>query len=413
LKIAYALQNTGVDLAADVGAPVLVKNTLRSLREAGHQVGVLALDGASVAHMPDALQMDQRLPVSLPLTGSRPFRLFEGGLRRVQRQLGLPYFAFFDSLRFTEACRRILGQYQVCHEYQGLFSLGAVAACRRLGIPHVLTVDADLILERQVSGSPLTGLHRQIAVMEIGETFRHTHRLICVSDAARQHFIQHWGVPGEKIVVLPNGVDTRLFAAPQDAAGLRAALKLAQDTPLVIFVGGFQAWHGLTGLVDAFARVRSVIPAARLLLVGDGPARGEVQACVDRLGLAEAVLITGLVPQVEVPRYLAAANVAVLPYPKLPEDLWFSPLKLYEYMAAGKAIVASRAGQIAQVIEDGKTGRLVEPGDIPALVDAIVELLQDLAGQSRLGAAARRQALEQHSWEHYARRLTEIYLSVL
>jgi glycosyltransferase involved in cell wall biosynthesis len=138
-----------------------------------------------------------------------------------------------------------------------------------------------------------------------------------------------------------------------------------------------------------------------------------VEQKIAELGLESAVIITGLAPQARVPQMLAAADIAVLPYPSLPRELWFSPLKLYEYMATGKAIVASRAGQIAEVIEDGHNGVLVTSGDVSELARALIGLLKNPAERARLGHNAHRQAVERHSWDQYVRRLEDLYLNVL
>ena len=130
-------------------------------------------------------------------------------------------------------------------------------------------------------------------------------------------------------------------------------------------------------------------------------------------GIDSAVRITGLVDQTEVPRLLALADIAVLPYPKLPKEMWFSPLKLYEYMAAGKAIVGSRSCQTAQVIRNNHNGILVEPGDVSGFADAIMRLLQDPTERKRLGSNARKQAVDQHSWQQYIVRLEDVYRSIL
>jgi glycosyltransferase involved in cell wall biosynthesis len=180
-----------------------------------------------------------------------------------------------------------------------------------------------------------------------------------------------------------------------------------------MFVGSFQQWHGLDRLVEGFAQILRKLPEAKLLLVGDGPARPAVERKIAKLGITDAVIITGIVPHTGIPEMLASADVVTAPYPHLPQELWFSPLKLYEYMAAGKAIVASRAGQIAEVIQNGHTGTLCEPGDVNEFAQTTIELLEDPAERRRLGQNAQQQAIEHHSWEQYARRLEEIYLSVL
>jgi glycosyltransferase involved in cell wall biosynthesis len=151
------------------------------------------------------------------------------------------------------------------------------------------------------------------------------------------------------------------------------------------------------------------MPQARLLLVGDGPHRAALDAKIEACGVGQSTIITGLIPQAHVPAMLSVADVTVLPYPQLPQDLWFSPLKLYEYMAAGKAIVGSRSGQIAEVLENGRTGLLVEPGNVPELTAAITALLKDPAKRQAFGQAAHQRVVEQHSWEKYIRRLETIY----
>jgi len=412
LKIAYAIQNAGNDLASDVGPAILIKRTLDGLHKAGHRVSILMLKGRTVREINDISRLNEFGVVPLGLTGTRPFMLLESGCRRMQRMTHIPYYALFDSARFFEACVRCVPEYELCHEYGGLFSLGAALDCQRLEMPYVLSVDADLLLESDMVGKSLRGLHAGVARWEASLTYKLARKIICVSDAAKQQLVTVWQVDPQKIVVLPNGVDISVFGQEYDPASVRADLHLG-NVPVAGFVGGFQKWHGVELLVEAFARVRQSVPQARLLLVGDGPTRPAVEAMIEKLGLAHAVTITGFVPQVRVPKLLAAMDVAVIPYPQLPQELWFSPLKLYEYMAAGKAIVASRDGQVAQVIQDGYNGVLVEPGNVQELAMAITALFNNLALRNQFGQNARQQAVDQHSWEETIKKLEDIYYSVL
>lgn len=411
LSIAYMLQNAGNDLRADVGQAILIKHTVRGLTDAGHTVDVVRLEGRSVVRYTDVDNFDTCASILLGVTGTTPFRIVESGLRRLQRELNLPYLAAFDGFRFYDACRRLLPGYLICHEYAGLFSIGAALACREIGLPYVLSVDADPFVENAVKGTPLRGLRAWLAAQEARITYRLAQKIICVSEPARQHLIDTWDVDPAKIAVIPNGVDTERFHPGLDARQVRDTFCLADD-PVVIFVGGFQQWHGLDLLVDAFTHVRAAVPDAKLLLVGDGPARPQIEQQIAARGVRSAAVITGFVPQTQVPHLLAAADVAVLPYPTLPEDLWFSPLKLYEYMATGKAIVASRAGQITDVLQDGDTGLLVPAGDVADLATAIRRLLSDTAERKRIGCNARREAIERHSWEHRIRQLEDVYFDV-
>lgn len=413
LMILYSIQNVGgIDFSKDIGDTVPVKYTFHGLQQAGHLVNCVKLHGKSVRVFEDVINFQDPTDAPLGMTNSMVFRGFEGGVRRLQRELELPYFAFFDSLRFYDACSRLLDRYDLCHEHNGLFCVGAALACAHKGIPYVLTFSADPIMELELVGRPLKGIHAWVAKKEAKFSLDNARKIICVSKPAKQHLIDVWKVESEKIVIMPNGVDIARFGAKHSPTDIRTEFHL-DGHPVVSFVGSFQLWHGIDLLLESFAQVLHQIPNSKLLLVGDGPARTSIEEKVKNLGIASSIQITGLVPQKKIPEILSAVDVAVIPYPKMPNELWFSPLKLYEYMAAGKAIVASRSGQIADVIQDGENGRLVKPGEIDDLAKVIVRLLNNPDERDWIGKNARQQAVEQHSWERYIRRLEEIYHSVL
>jgi glycosyltransferase involved in cell wall biosynthesis len=131
------------------------------------------------------------------------------------------------------------------------------------------------------------------------------------------------------------------------------------------------------------------------------------------LGLDHAVKFTGIVPHAEVPRYMAAADIAVVPYPPMQQEMWLSPLKLFEYMSSGRAVVASAVGQIVDVLRDGENGLLVPPGDASAMATALIKLIQDPSLCERLGAQARQDAVDKFSWESYLARLERIFDAVI
>jgi glycosyltransferase involved in cell wall biosynthesis len=413
LRILYTIQNVGgIDFSQDVGDTVPVKQTLQGLQDAEHKVKCLKLEGNIPRLFEDVQSFENATDASSGLTGTPFFRGIEGGMRRLQGELGIPYFAFFDSYRFKEACSRLLSEFDICHEHNGLFCGGSAWACSRVGFPYVLTFSADPILELDLVGRPLKGIHAWVAREEAKFTYNTAQRIICVSDPAKQHLVDMWRVNPEKISVMSNGVDLTLFGAQYDPSPVRSNYGL-EGSPVVSFVGGFQPWHGIDLLVESFARILQEFPNCKLLLVGDGPDRINIERKIEELGISPNVIITGLVPQIQVPKILSTVDVAVIPYPELPKELWFSPLKLYEYMAAGKAIVASRSGQIADVIQDEYNGVLVKPGDVIGLADNIIKLLNNPDQRDWLGNNARQQAVERHSWEGYIRKLIELYQGVL
>jgi glycosyltransferase involved in cell wall biosynthesis len=173
------------------------------------------------------------------------------------------------------------------------------------------------------------------------------------------------------------------------------------------FVGTLKPWHGLGTLAEAFARLRHRHMHARLLVVGDGPGRQNLEADLEARGLRGDASLVGAVAPEEVPGLLASMDVAVAPYPEL-ADFYFSPLKVYEYMAAGLPVVASRVGQLAELIRPGDNGLLCPPGDAAALAEALVQLWQRPALRRRLGEAARADVLQNHTWDAVARRVLDL-----
>jgi glycosyltransferase involved in cell wall biosynthesis len=220
------------------------------------------------------------------------------------------------------------------------------------------------------------------------------------------------GIARGKILVNPNGVDVDRYTPRIDGADIRRRLGLTGKT-VVGFIGTFGAWHGAEVLADAFARLMAVHPAyrerVRLLMIGDGVRMRDVVRILDEGGVRDACVLTGLVPQEEGPQHLAACDILVSPHVPNPDGTPFfgSPTKLFEYMAMGKPIVASDLDQIGEVLEHDRTAHLVTPGDPGALAEGIKALLDDPARCERLATAARRAAVDRHSWREHTRRIIE------
>jgi glycosyltransferase involved in cell wall biosynthesis len=141
--------------------------------------------------------------------------------------------------------------------------------------------------------------------------------------------------------------------------------------------------------------------------VGDGPERASLEADLQQRGIADAAHFAGAVPPGQVPGLLASMDAAVAPYGEQ-ESFYFSPLKVYEYMAAGVPVVASRIGQLADVIEDGVNGILCPPGDSRALAEALLRLHSDPSMRARLGERARQTIMQGHTWHDVGMRIIEL-----
>ncbi len=346
-------------------------------------------------------------------TSSRWFDLTSRIVWKIQQWLHVPYLNFFSNYRWYDAARQYLPGFDLVFERNGIFNVGIAMACKKLKLPFVLFFDADQIAELDFMGKPVKGWLRRCAIQMLRYNLNAASCIVCVSEQSKRHLISDWDVSPEKIEVLPNGVDVQLFKPdPGMRAETRACL-LLDNQPLVVFVGSFYEWHDVPTLLEAFAKVIVSRPDAHLILVGDGIQRDKMMQQAASLGIEQAAHFVGRVSHVEVPAFMNAADVAVVPVPAMLHDFWLSPMKLFEYMATGKPVVASGMGQIARVIRDDENGFLVQPGDTAMLAYALLKLIEDASLRDRLGQQARKDAVRDYSWENYILTLESVFSAIL
>jgi glycosyltransferase involved in cell wall biosynthesis len=419
LNIAHLYQESTIRFCEPQAAQLHMYHTIRGLQRTGHEVALLALQGRHVLCTKDlqVFQTDRLLAShygQLGWSGTALFKRFESGVRRLQSELHLPYLALFDSYRMAEAGSINLKGFNLIHERFNLLALGGAWASKKLGIPLVLEVNADLLEQRKFKGIPERGLRRLFAVWATRVCFNTAAKIICISVGLKDHLSSKWNIEDSKLTVLPCAADVDAFEPNDNSNLVRRGLGLTTE-PIVIWVGGYYPWHDLDLLLESFAQVLKRNSNARLVLVGDGQTRQSIAQRVQQNGLQHSVIMTGAIAHTRVPEMLSIADVAVVPSAPVAASRGGTgtPLKLFEYMAAGKAIVATALNEAAEVIQDGHNGLLVEAGDVNGFAEAILTLLNDPVERVRLGQNARQQAIELYSWEQYTRRLEETYLNVL
>lgn len=216
----------------------------------------------------------------------------------------------------------------------------------------------------------------------------------------------------EKILVNPNGVDPERYSPEIDGSKLRNKYGLG-DKLVIGFIGTFGHWHGAEVLAEAYRRLLLRSPSYRvqlhLMMIGDGLTLPQVKAIITAHGLDDCCTFTGVVPQAEGPSFLAACDILASPHVPNPDGTPFfgSPTKLFEYMAMGKGIVASKLDQIGEILSHGQTAWLVEPGDAEELATGLERLVNDPTLRDRLGRAARAEVIAKYTWEEHTRRIIE------
>jgi glycosyltransferase involved in cell wall biosynthesis len=380
MRIAYISADRGVPVFGRKGCSIHVQEVIRAFLKLGARVDLFTANpGGETPRGFEGLCVHEPLPRA------------DGDCAARERASQ----AANDSLR---AALERAGTFDLIYERYSLWSHTGMEFARERSVPGVLEVNAPLI-EEQATYREL--VDRATAEKTAARVFTAASALIAVSEDLLP-YLGRFAAVREKIHVIPNGVNFDRF--PETITPTRPA---RPGVFTVGFLGNLKPWHGLPVLVEAFAALNRRAPATRLLIVGEGKERDRLRADVAERGLSEAVELTGGVDPSEVPGLLASMDVGVAPYPAL-ADFYFSPLKVYEYMAAGLPVIASRVGQLAELIEDGVNGLLFGPGDTAELVVALDRLRCQPELRRRLGSAARASMREDRSWDAVARRILDI-----
>lgn len=368
MRIAYVSADSGVPVFGTKGCSVHVRAVVDALEREGAKVHIVAA----------------RLGGLIPLAQYSRVHVLPAGAP------GSPAADHDLNQSVIDVLSR-LGPFDMVYERYSLWSHAGMTFARTRGIPGILEVNAPLIEEHETHRGPVD----RDKALQIAEcAWGAASTILAVSDGIASYLTCR-GVPPDRIVVARNGVDTDRF-------GPHVLPKRPRSTDCftIGFVGSLKAWHGLDGFIDAFAEV-SRRRRARLLIIGDGPARHAIAMRVNALGLQNMVEFVGAVEADEIPAWLASMDAAVAPYPPM-TGFYFSPLKVYEYLAAGLPVVASRIGELATLIQPGVTGMLCEPGDQRAFAAALIELADDPTLRRRMGAAAQAMVSASHTWRNVA-----------
>lgn len=287
---------------------------------------------------------------------------------------------------------------RVIYERYNLYSIAGVLVSKVLSVPLLLEVNAPLANERaRFGGLAFPRLARRLE----GWTWRSATFVLPVTQVLAKDV--RVSVPPERIRVIPNAIDCAESACAPDPDIAKAELALSGKLVLG-FVGFAREWHGLQRLIDLLTRA-DVPKNLHVVIVGDGPAIEPLKHLSQRSGVSHRVTFAGLVAHEKIPDYVAAFDIAVLPRCVS----YCSPLKLFEYMGSGKAVVAPDQPNIREVLAHGESALLFKPDEPASLADSVLRLANDPALRAQLGIAAKALIKSAgYTWQQNAQRVADI-----
>ncbi|NOS69506.1 MAG: glycosyltransferase family 4 protein [Verrucomicrobia bacterium] len=429
MNILYICADAGIPVLGRKGAAVHVREMCGAFARARHRVTLAA---QSLVKSED----DERAPVRARVihvqsspnttTAVHAFKHFNEQLGLENSMPGELRRLLFNESLYQDLKRRFFHHRPAfIYERASLYGTAGVRLAAKFKVPLIVELNAPLAIEQAAYRATGFG---ELAAQAERWTLTHADAVVVVSAELAKH-VRSLGVKASRIHVMPNGVNPELFCPNKTEHGCdrqtqppraetnesavagavhTAACRNDMSVPVLGFVGGLRPWHGVEVLPELMARLGKKFPDVRLVIAGDGQLRGELEREFKRRGLTKRVTFTGALLHEKIPGVIRKFDVALAPYPKHNHDFYFSPLKLYEYMACGVPVVAAKLGQIAKSVNHGKTGWLYPPGNVAALVAGCEQLLRDAALRRKIGDAAAKLIHAKFTWDHNAVRVVKL-----
>ncbi len=363
---------------------VHIREVIKALRALGHTVYVVSPPGVD----PFANASNRNREGSKSLLGG-----LMAWLSRYMPQFVFEIMEMAYNLAAYRNINKVMKQHDIdlVYERYAFFNLAGVLSANKNGIPIVLEVNEVSGIARQRGQFFI-----KLAAMAQRYIFEHANVILTVSTFLKEQ-IAGLNIDRSKVRVVPNSVNTDEFDARISSVPACEELGLRGKT-VIGFMGSFSVWDNLEFLIESFSGLSRSDPGLRLVLVGDGFNKGQLEEDVRKKQMNNKIIFTGRVPHEKVPGYIAAMDMAVIPH----SNPFGSPVVLFEYMAMSKPVVAPRFGPISEVIDDGENGLLFEPGVSPEMERHIQALADSPAARRYIGERARETINARHLWRHNA-----------
>jgi len=375
---------------------VHIRGVVKGLRQLGNKVDILSLPGAEPET--EEVKADNTKVDQAPAKKSS-FSILSDLTKHVPEFVFELFELAFNLIAVIRLRKNVKEKnITLIYERYSLFMFASVWWAKRHNIPIVLEINDSCQVQRVRSLS-----FKKLAAKIEGWIFKNATGLVFISTRFKEVAEQAYGEIANS-VVSPNGADLDKFIIDENS-GLTLRSTLGIENKIVLgYVGAFVHWHGIDWFVDLACQKLKETPELVLLLVGDGVAFEGIKKRVIEAGVESQVILPGKVPHNEVSSYLSAMDLGILP----DSNDYGSPMKLFEFMAMGKGMVAPDFSPIAEVVKNNETSWLFPASNKQACIDKVFEIVNDKAAHKTIGLNARAYIENERQWKHNAEQLLSL-----
>lgn len=285
------------------------------------------------------------------------------------------------------------------------FNYSSIAIGKKFNIPVFLEVNSPLAYERDHEPDEKL-FFKKLAYYFETRICNDSFKTIVVSTPLMEYLISV-GVDKNKVVVMPNGVNADTFQPKEKQEKILKLFGISQNTAVVGFSGILRPWHGIDLLLSAFQKVHIQKPDTVLLLIGDGPIRNDIETMAEKMNISDVLKISGRLNHADISDYISVLDIAVSPR----ATFYASPMKIPEYMAQKKAVIAPDTKNIRDLIKSGITGLLFKDGDVDSLSECMMQLLDNLEMREKISNNAYQETRNRLSWNKNVCDVLDLYIN--
>jgi glycosyltransferase involved in cell wall biosynthesis len=388
IDLTYICNDTGIPISENSGSSIHIQEFLRGISETGVNTRILYQNPGEKLNKIEYFDYSDHIA------------MFPYKNNKLLMMLNISNIIANYELK-EKLAKSKFSHNSLIHERYSLFSSGAAEYASDNDIPYILEVNSPLIYEGE-KFSKIFGFKNTASRLE-QRIFDKSDHICTVSIELKEHFSKY--TSSDNITVIPNGANPNMFSPDTEPA-------ICCEEFTIGFVGSFKKWHGIDRIINICKKIKEKIQDFRFLLVGDGPMYSKIKSEIKQNNLKKHITLTEKVEHSNVPKYLAAMDVAIAPYPDL-DFFYYSPVKIFEYMAMALPTIASDIGQVGRVIEDKKDGYLIDPSNNNQFAAKIIDLYMQYESDSnhfqKIGKSARTKIKNEYSWKNNAERYRDIY----